>query len=265
MDAVDRLELDIIEKYKRCIASTGEALEELRVYMCEHSFTLLQEEIDFFKVLKPKVQSLDLYYRDVFEITIQSTGNKAHDEALLQKQLQKIDCFYEENSFLLRYYRSGATYLDDKLFVRAPTDGSWLPSNPGCDASFTAVCDKFIATLSAYEKLNEFISKELKLLSPKVDSAAPTGIGKTMEWTDSKAAATELVYGLFLSGSLNNGQASIKEIADFVQRVFGIDLGNYYRIMQELRIRKSGPTNYIDRMKAALLQYMDETDLNYKQ
>lgn len=85
-----------------------------------------------------------------------------------------------------------------------------------------------------------------------------------LEWTDSKAAATELVYGLYLAGSFNNGQASIKEIADFVQHILGINLGNYYRIMQEIRIRKSGPTNYLDRMKAALLQYMDETDLNYK-
>ncbi|WP_158638411.1 RteC domain-containing protein [Panacibacter ginsenosidivorans] len=55
----------------------------------------------------------------------------------------------------------------------------------------------------------------------------------------------------------------MKDIAQLLEAVFGIDLGNYYRTFQEIRIRKSGRTNYLDQLKATLIRYMDETDLEY--
>ncbi|QEC70285.1 hypothetical protein FRZ67_18990 [Panacibacter ginsenosidivorans] len=56
---------------------------------------------------------------------------------------------------------------------------------------------------------------------------------------------------------------TVKDIAQLLEAVFGIDLGNYYRTFQEIRIRKSGRTNYLDQLKATLIRYMDETDLEY--
>ena len=72
------------------------------------------------------------------------------------------------------------------------------------------------------------------------------------------------MYALQRKGCFNNGQAEIKEIAEFFEQTMDIDLGNYYRTFQEIRIRKSGRTNFLDQLKTVLIQYMDEVDLNFR-
>jgi hypothetical protein len=252
-----------IEVYKKSIALTAQALTQLRAHVHTHGFASIEEEIAFFKALKPKVESLHLYYRQLFELEIsKSNTSGGYDAALQQQQLDRIKQFYAANAFLVKYYRSGATYLDDKLFVRLPSDGSWMPVDATHDPVFTAVCDQFIATLWAYEKLQVYINKVTQRSG--IDEAYATATGKPLRWTETKAALVELIYGLQKVGCFNNGQADIKDIANLFETLFGIRLGNYYRIIQENRIRKNGPANFMERVLTALVRYMDETDLNYK-
>lgn len=50
-----------------------------------------------------------------------------------------------------------------------------------------------------------------------------------LQWTSSKAALTELIYALQCSGAINGGAAELKEIANVTERIFNIDLIDYYR------------------------------------
>lgn len=253
-----------IEVFKKAIDLTARALEQLRVHVTGHGFTSQDEEIEFFKTCKPAVEHLHLYYHHLFEMVLCGVTQGSFDEVILQRQLDKINGFYAEHTFLVKYYRSGATYLDDKLFVRAPNDGTWMPLQSGCDIRFTAVCDQFLSILLAYEKLQLFIHGELRKPLSETATLAVDGVEKKFKWTDSKAALIELLYALQRKGSINHGEVELKDIAQFFETVFGIDLGNYYRTFQEIRIRKSGRTNYLDQLKKVLLGYMDETDLSFK-
>ena len=70
----------------------------------------------------------------------------------------------------------------------------------------------------------------------------------------------ELIYALHSTDAINNGTADIKDIAYFVERIFRIDLGNYYRAFLEIRMRKNGRTKFLDTLKEELIKRMDETD-----
>jgi hypothetical protein len=59
-----------------------------------------------------------------------------------------------------------------------------------------------------------------------------------LKWTASKASLIELLYALQTSGSFNNGSIDLKSLATSLENLFDIDLGNYYRVFQEIRIRK---------------------------
>lgn len=260
--AIEREGGNTIEGYKNSVTVCAQALEQLSAYVHTQGFASTGDEIVFFKELKPEVGCLYLYYRRLFQIEVSRTNaSRAYDEALLLREAEGIRSFFEGNAFLIRYYRSGATYLDDKLFVRATTDANLPDIDLARDNHFTGVCDQFIATLKAYEKLGVYIRAALEPPSERVHPARE----KTLQWTDSKAALIELLYALQRKGSINNGQADLKDIAALFETVFGIELGNYYRTFQEIRIRKNGRTNYLEQLKKVLLQYMDETDLNYKE
>ena len=62
----------------------------------------------------------------------------------------------------------------------------------------------------------------------------------------------ELIYEIYANGSFNHGQATLKEITRYFERVYHIDLGNIYRVRQAMLYRKSGTTAFLDRLKKKL-------------
>jgi hypothetical protein len=80
------------------------------------------------------------------------------------------------------------------------------------------------------------------------------------QWTGSKAALIELIYALQSGGVLNNGMASIKEIAENFEKIFQVELGNYYHCFNEIRLRKKNRTALLDHLREKVLQKMDGLD-----
>ena len=74
----------------------------------------------------------------------------------------------------------------------------------------------------------------------------------------------ELLYALQSAGLFNNSKIDRKQLANQLEHFFNIDLGNYYRVFQEMRIRKINRTTFLDQLKDRLIQRMDEADENPK-
>lgn len=241
-----------------------DAVRRLLQFAQDQGFAGLQDEMSFFKTMKPQLEGKLLFYIRQLQIMLgKPSGSKESLQRYYHTQLESINRFFEENRFLVRYYRSGETFLDDRLFVRVDalaflTAGDMLQAG-----DLHAMYDRFAAELVANELLAGYLAGAVTALD---DMPLPDfgGNNTALKWTDSKAALVELLYALYRKGSINNGQAGIKEIAGFLEKAFGVDLGNYYRAFQELRIRKTGRTNYLDHLKSGLIKYMDDTDLNYK-
>lgn len=81
-----------------------------------------------------------------------------------------------------------------------------------------------------------------------------------LHWTGSKTNLIELIYALQSSGMINSGAADIKEITLMLQRVFNIDLGNYYQTFVEIRSRKSNQTKFLDNLKESFVNRLEEFD-----
>jgi len=231
-----------------------------------HGFSSIEEEISFFKEMKPKIESLLLYYNQLLGIEIgKPIGNKNQEEEYYEKELQKLIDFFDNNNFLYRYYRSGSTYLDDRLFIRQYYDEKLIHVQAtNSDICFTSVSDEVIAKILANEMVSEFLKRAINKLNANKSDFGKNLNDVGLKWTDSKTGLIELMYALQRKGCFNNGQAELKEIAEFFEQILDIDLGNYYRTFQEIRIRKSGRANFLDQLKTILIQYMDEVDLNYK-
>lgn len=262
LESIERDSGNTIASYKQAIDHAAHALARLRSQALSEGFASLAEEICFFKQWQPAIEHLHVYYHELFDMALDCVVPGSWETTILQDKEEKIRSHFTTNAFLIRYCRSGDTYLDDKLFVRSGREASQQPFPLASDNALHAVCDQFVAILLAYEKLHGFIQRALHASS--TGPASVDNIENKFKWTDSKAALIELLYALQRKGSINNGQAELKDIAKLLESIFGIDLGNYYRTFQEIRIRKSGRTNYLDQLKTILLAYMDETDLGYR-
>ena len=82
--------------------------------------------------------------------------------------------------------------------------------------------------------------------------------------TGSKVALIELLYALQRIGSCNYGKLDLKQLANHFENTFNVELGNSCRVFQEMRIRKTNRTTFLDQLKDRLIRRMDESEENPK-
>jgi hypothetical protein len=63
---------------------------------------------------------------------------------------------------------------------------------------------------------------------------------------------------LYCRGSLNHGNADVKDIITELEYLFNVQLGNFYRTYFDMGIRKKSRTPYLDSLKETLERRMDE-------
>ena len=83
---------------------------------------------------------------------------------------------------------------------------------------------------------------------------------KKLKWTGSKVALIELIYALHYQSVFDNGNNDIREVAQYFESTFSIDLGNFYQTYLELRNRKMNRTKFLDALREELIKKMDEQD-----
>jgi hypothetical protein len=124
------------------------------------------------------------------------------------------------------------------------------------DAEFATAKDLLLSEISAKKKFLNFLEEQIEDL----DHPAAIKVGlKDLQWTASKAALTELVYAMHLSGCLNHGRINLKQVVQYFEKIFSIDLGDYHHTFLRLRDR-SNPSKFIDSLKSSLLERMEELD-----
>ncbi|HYF66717.1 MAG TPA: RteC domain-containing protein [Ohtaekwangia sp.] len=257
----------IIQESERNIDAILRSIDALKNHLLSHPFESIAEEVLFFKQIKPKFTSKLIYKIELLKIeSRRPIGSFKAQQKYLLKQLAKLESFFEDNIEFYQYYRSGNTFLDDKYFVRNVFDIRLHQDTYvfDYDSNFSTSHDSKVARIIANELLRNYLNASLAELEQNkyAVSKFQEGPKKKLLWTAPKAALIELLYGLHSAGVFNDSNAEIGQIARYLQTAFGVDLGNYYRTFQEIRIRKSGRTNFIDLLKKKLVERMNDSDQN---
>ncbi|WP_179223153.1 RteC domain-containing protein [Pontibacter ummariensis] len=243
----------------------NEAIRELKQLVVHHVFPDEQEEILFFKHVKPKFTCLLIYHSQLALLELKKpTGTRKDIRKHYEKELLLIRVFFESHLPFYQYMRSEATYLDSKLFVRGASFD--LPFHHASiamdtDTRFTTHYDYLAGHILANELLRDHLIKCLSNLELGQLTGDGQGLRKELTWTGSKVHLIELAYALYESGQVNNGTIGVVEIATQLEEFFQVKLGNVYRTFQEVRQRKKDSrTKFLDLMRERLLARMDELD-----
>jgi hypothetical protein len=113
--------------------------------------------------------------------------------------------------------------------------------------------------IKAFELLKDQITRCIE----QVENGT-TGI-PALRWTGHKSCLIELIYALQVAGVFNKSKSDIRAIALYFQKAFNIDLGNYYRTLKDIQIRKGGSkTHFLDELKYKLSEKLDEETLSVR-
>jgi hypothetical protein len=152
--------------------------------------------------------------------------------------------------------------MDQTYFLRKFNSGNLNdPHLADCDPEFSTSHDYLVTKLLADQKLLEYLNTEIAILkNPIPIKGFEQKDSSPLTWTASKAGLVELIYALQSGAVYNNGNAGIREIAEHFEKLFKVDLGNYYHIFNEIRLRKKSRAQLLDHLKDRLLVKMGELD-----
>ncbi|WP_187444014.1 RteC domain-containing protein [Sphingobacterium phlebotomi] len=250
------------EYFSTCYKVVKRDLIRLKDFISHYKFKNQDEEIAFFKEIKPQFESKLFYFVELVQIELHKP--LAIDKKESIKYYKSIHKHYQRliqwNVGFLQYIRSGLTTNDNILFVRS-TDYDTIFHTELFDHEdkFTTPASTELAKIVAYEEVIRDLAERIKHLKSGNGKQFPIP-NHSLVWTGTKVALIELAYSLQASTSINMGQADIKQVVSALEYIFNIDVGNYYRVFQNIRIRQSGRTLFLDELKAKLIAKMDDND-----
>ena len=256
---------DILKVAEEAIRLTKEVLLKIRKDVISNKFNSEFDEIHFFKQIKPQISSKLIYYIKLFTIeSKRPRGSNKSQVKYFNMHIDRLQNYFNENLDFYHYYRRGSSFLDKQYFIRGKADFRLFPDNFHCltDDEFSTSHDSTVATIIAYDLLIVYLKREIDKLENNSNNLSLQDLQKqsNITWTAHKIDLIELVYAIHSTDVINNGTVEIKDIARVVERIFKIDLGDYYRAFLEIRMRKNSRTKFLDALKHKLIKRMDEVD-----
>lgn len=263
IERIERQPIALIDKIKQIIDVMQTSLILLKSAVVEYQFSNSAEEILFFKIWKPQIFGLLMFYVRLYQIEKNRIGETPSSQyKYLKSEQENLKRYFLDNSFY-DYYHTGRTELDELYFIRSNYD---ILSDIRCglldrDSFFTTLHDSSVAEIIANNRLAEYLSAEIERLSEELHLKFTSMMdSRLLQWTDSKVGLVEFIYALYAGKCFNNGNTSLKDIAFCCEVLFNIEIGDFYRIFLEIRNRKKSRTQFLDKLKDKILKMMDELD-----
>ena len=250
-----------LEYAQFALAETDTAIRTLKSWVITHDFDCWENEITFFKHLKPQFIAKFIYYSKVISVlsSLPHSGTKLKKN-MYEAELEALRYFSLENREFISYWRRNATYMDLKYFLRFKydLDVKLAPDVHSYDERFSTSHDHLISQIIACDEYENFLTAQISRLKEATsDEAKPK---KDFCWTASKVGLTELIVALHNTHCFNGGNTSLAETVKRFEDAFSIDLGNYHNTVAEIKSRKSNPTKFLKLLSDNLIAYLEKED-----
>ena len=222
------------------------------------------EEIKFFKQVKPKLLAMKIGAVYKYHIHVNKPIATLENQlGFFEKEIEALNSFFRLNNFHYQYYKNGLSQLDHTYFLR---DAGPL-TVPVAEiietgAGFSTPMSNLFAKFIAFENVQHFITEKIIELKQPEDTLnnRPAPTGPDLKWTGDAVNIIEVAYGFFLTGQLNNGNASLNQIVRWLEKNLKVNIGNVQSRFAEIGSRKRlSTTKFMDQM-TELIQKKIEQD-----
>lgn len=254
-------------KYK--IEASKRYLHQIRVYVRDIKFKDLNEEITFFKTIKPKIKAdIKLYNHQLAYHQEKPFISLEKQKKYIQKKLRELENKKKKHLRFYGYMRLEETAYDELYFSRGKERLELFPFSEfdNSELDFTTSHDLLACEVKTYRVLCEFYKQELHCLSNVEAGFYDTPLNKPTTnnqlcWTASKTDLIELIYALKVTGTINGGDTQIKELIEVFGQLFNIDLGSYYKTYFDIKNRTKDTTKFLSQLTINLKTKLEMDDL----
>lgn len=252
-EAIEGEDLTAVQRCEKILMETDMAIRDLKNWVSDFEFESMAEEVIFFKDIKPQFSAEFIYRSKILELEVaKPNAGQMILKSYYESELQTLKGFVDEYSDFYSYYRRSATYLDSQYFVRGSIDLKMATDGNlhNYDDRFTTVGDPLVARIMAHDRLEQYLLRSIYQLEgyyfEKFSEKSP------LRWTGSKSALVELLYALHLSHAFNGGSTDLSEAVKVFEKTFNMDLGNFYKTLNEVKNRKTGRTKFLQSLQELL-------------
>lgn len=247
---------DVLNVSLEIILFIEEKLKEIYKWLKKHIFPSVQEEIYFFKELKPRLVSKLVFYKELLKLEASLPPSKKKKRKHYEELLSVIHQYVKNNKEFYEYYRSRTSFRDEELFVRRCYKD--IIRYDCClinfDSKLSTSHDFSVATIIANDMFTSYLENKLDELNGKC-KLNRTPIDNKFNWTGTKVDLTEMVYAFQATGSINNGNFDLKEFAIFLGTMFNVEIdSNLYGNYSDIKSRKVPKTRFLNTMSDKLME-----------
>jgi hypothetical protein len=252
-------------KLSHSLKLVRDALQKLRVAVNDKSFNSEEEEIFFFKYIKPGFYCWQIYYTELYNLENNIPFDADKQALYLEQELHFINRFFQHNQFLYQYYKVDAHDLDIIYFRRgAEASSLLLPNVPDLDPDFSTSSDYLFSKFKAYERLKDWIIEKIlyfKKNPHNLYQEKNKNEENELTWTGDTINLVEIGMAIYHTGQVNGGSASLNGIFRWLEEKFNVSVGIPAKRFAEIRKRKRlSRTKYIDEMRDSIIRKLDKDD-----
>ncbi|MBE7179335.1 MAG: RteC domain-containing protein [Mucilaginibacter polytrichastri] len=226
-------------------------IDALKSVVSGHVFDGPEDEIRFFKGIVPRFYQWQIYYAERLSLDLQATLRE-HGPEYYRDALRVNRAFFRKHAFAYQYFKLEASHLDALYFVPgALPDPLFIPALPDVNPVSGTQMSFLFAKFMAYERMQNYLMRCLeRFQTPGSDTGKPVS---NLRWTGDKTNLVELIYGMYYTGQLNDGNAKVAEIIRWMEEQLQIDLSRAYRSFIDIRNRKrESQTRFLDKMRSSI-------------
>lgn len=235
-------------------------LKTLKSIVIQKGFSSPTLEIEFFKTIKPEVLGKLIFYNKVYRYESNCPSSQYSNQKYYSKKIEELYLEYKQHlqhSEFFKYYKTNRTDRDLEYFTLGNINTlSGINSFVfEIDLEFSTYYDYKVARIISHNLLVAFLNQKINF---EVSPNSILSSQQTLIWSESQNALIELIYALYVSGSINNGKLEIRKIAVLFQELFDVKLLDIHHAFHRMKTRAKSKTSYLDKLKNVLEEYMDK-------
>lgn len=151
-----------VEWIECCFQVSLTAITELISDVSSKGFINSEEEIQFFKEVKPKFLSEVEYFRLLYHVELFLPEEEEAVEGFWTREGERLDKFISEHREFYEYIKSGQAYNDRVFFTHCEHCGEGsLGTTIQEGEEFKSSHDGLLATMMALEKYRDYVERKL--------------------------------------------------------------------------------------------------------
>lgn len=242
---------DAITQIEKANLLIRKSIISIEAQIDQFDFASPDEEIHFFRHIKPQLYSLQIAFNKLLKIELlRPAYSKKEFKIILKQKLDFIKAHYIDFPEFTRYYNGTSTHDDTRYFLR---------SNRIELSCFPLLYDDRHSTgydvVAAYMLAYKFLINHFEGNSPIIQSNSNN---LKLSWSADKVAFVELFSGLKAIGAINEGNIGLKTLCVQLGQVLNIDVKDIYKKRGEIKERKGERFRFLRQMIDKLEKDFDE-------